>query len=185
MRLFAAAVALLSLASFASASPYRDDLVDYNINSNQNAQSPLEYSATKRSTYFASPPNWREIPFYTILLDKFADGDPTNNQVFENLWEHDHRETQLRFGGDIKGLASRLDYLQGMGIKAIWIAGTIFLNMPWQADSYSPIDFSVVDPHWGTLQDWQDFISQVHQRGMYLMLDFTVGTMGDMVAFQG
>ena len=138
MRLFAAAVALLSLASFASASPYRDDLVDYNINTNQNAQTPLDYSATKRPKYFPSPDNWREIPFYTILLDKFADGDPTNNDYFGTPYEWDWRETQLRFGGDLAGLAQKLDYLQGMGVKGIFISGTVFLNMIWQADSAYP-----------------------------------------------
>lgn len=137
MRLLAAAVSLLSLASLASASPYRDDLSDYNINTNQNAQSPLDYSTDKRSSYTASPTNWREIPFYTILLDKFADGDPTNNDYFGTPFEWDWRETQLRFGGDLKGLVAKLDYLQGMGIKGIFISGTPFLNMLWQADSAS------------------------------------------------
>ena len=135
MRLFSAAVLLLALASLASASPYRDDLTDYNINTNQNAQSPLEYSTPQRTKYTPSPPNWRAIPFYTILLDKFADGDPSNNDYFQTTFEWDWRETQLRFGGDLKGLLSKLDYLQGMGIKGIFISGTPFLNMLWQADS--------------------------------------------------
>ncbi len=135
MRLLQAAFSLLSLVSLARASPYRDDLVDYNINTNQNAQSPLEYSTTKRSSYFPSPPNWREIPFYTVLLDKFADGDPSNNDYFGTVYEWDWRETQLRFGGDLRGLLSKLDYLQGMGIKGIFVSGTPFINMLWQADS--------------------------------------------------
>jgi alpha-1,3-glucan synthase len=135
MRLISAALSLLSVASLVQASPYRDDLVDYNTNTNQNAQSPTDYSATKRSSYFPSPDNWREIPFYTLLLDKFADGDPSNNDYFGTVYEWDWRETQLRFGGDLKGLVSKLDYLQGMGIKGIFISGTPFLNMLWQADS--------------------------------------------------
>lgn len=57
--------------------------------------------------------------------------------------------------------------------------------MPWQADSYSPIDFSLTDPHWGTLNDWRDLIDEMHSRGMYIMLDFTVGTMNDFIAFEG
>lgn len=94
-----------------------------------------------------------------------------------------------------------------MGFRAIYIAGTIFVrplvpccllkqsltqlplapqvNMPWQADSYSPIDFSLTDPHWGTLDDWRDLIDEMHSRGMYIMLDFTVGTMNDFIAFEG
>lgn len=179
-------LSLLIAITAVHASPYRADLLDYNLNINQNATDPTQYQSTRQNTtYTPSPPNWRAIPFYTILLDKFANGDPSNDDYFQTLWENDYRETQLRFGGDIKGLASKLDYLQGMGIGGIYIAGTIFLNMPWQADSYSPIDFTVLDPHWGTIQDWVDFIDTCHARGFYVMLDFTVGTMGDMLGFAG
>jgi glycosidase len=74
--------------------------------------------------------------------------------------------------------------------------------MLWQADSnyhllsiledasnviagYSPLDFSVLDPHWGSVNDWRRVIDQIHARGMYFMADFTVGTMGDLIAFDG
>ncbi|CAL1704520.1 unnamed protein product [Somion occarium] len=180
-----ALLSLLSLASLGSAAPYSDELTDYNLNTNQNAQNPLEYSTNKLSSYHPSPDNWREFPFYTILLDKFADGDPSNNDYFGTTFEYDWRETQLRFGGDLKGLKSRLDYLAGMGIKGIFISGTPFLNLIWQADSYSPLDFTVLDPHWGTIADWRDLIDEIHRRGMYFMADFTVGTMGDLVGFDG
>jgi alpha-1,3-glucan synthase len=125
---------------------YRADLVSYNLNTNQNAQSVLEYEASRpNTTYTPSPTNWRALPFYTVLLDKFADGDPTNNDFFNTSFENDWRETGLRYGGDLKGLQSRLDYLYGMGVRAIFIAGTGFLNMPWQADS--PYLFSSCYPH--------------------------------------
>ena len=130
-----ALLSLLALAQWGVASPYREDLVDYNLNTNQNAQSPTDYSTTRRSSYTRSPDNWRSIPFYTILLDKFADGDPSNNDYFGTMYEWDWRETQLRFGGDLKGLVSKLDYLQGMGIRGIFISGTPFINMLWRADS--------------------------------------------------
>jgi len=193
----------LLLSTLAVASPYRADLVQYNLNINQNAQDPTQYFTNRsNTTYTPSPQNWRAVPFYTVLLDKFADGDPSNNQYFDSMYEWDWRETQLRFGGDLKGLASKLDYIQGMGIKGIYLSGTIFLNMIWQADSlsfpllfffylilphsgYSPVDFSVLDPHWGTIADWQQFIDTVHARGMYIMLDFTVGTLSDLIGFQG
>ncbi|KAH7889233.1 glycoside hydrolase family 13/glycosyltransferase family 5 protein [Phlebopus sp. FC_14] len=179
-------LASLCLATFSRASPYRADLAAWNLNVNQNAQDPTQYYTTRaNTTYTPSPENWRAIPFYTILMDKFADGDPSNNQFFGSDFEWDWRETQLRFGGDLKGLASKLDYIQGMGVKAIYLSGTIFLNMIWQADSYSPLDFSVLDPHWGTITDWQKFIDTVHARGMYVMADFTVGTLSDLLGFDG
>ncbi|KNZ71786.1 Cell wall alpha-1,3-glucan synthase mok13 [Termitomyces sp. J132] len=186
MRLFAALITLSFLALDTVASPYRDDLADYNLNVNQNAASPLDYTSSwPGGSYHQSPPNWRALPAYTILLDKFADGDPTNNDFFGTMFENDYRETQLRYGGDLKGLVSRLDYLYGMGIRVIFISGTPFLNMIWQADSYSPLDFTVLDPHWGTISDWRNTIAEIHSRGMYLMLDFTVGTMSDLIGFEG
>lgn len=90
-----------------------------------------------------------------------------------------------------------------MGIGTIFIAGTPFLNMPWQADSayivqftrcfylikycigYSAIDFSLTDPHWGPISEWVETIDMIHARGMYIMVDFTVGTMGDFIGFAG
>ncbi|KAJ3903941.1 modular protein with glycoside hydrolase family 13 and glycosyltransferase family 5 domains [Lentinula edodes] len=177
---------LTCIRTLVSASPYREDLVNYNLNTNKDATDPTQYSTTRQNTtYTSSPGNWRALPVYTILLDKFADGDPSNNDYFGTMFENDWRETQLRFGGDLKGLVARLDYLQGMGIKVIFISGTPFLNMLWQADSYSPLDFTVLDPHWGTWDDWVDTIAEIHARGMYLMADFTVGTMSDLIGFDG
>jgi len=74
------------------------------------------------------------------LLDKWIDGKPDNNDFFGLKYEYDYKETQLRAGGDAVGLADPrgLDYLQAMGYKAIYIAGTNFINMPWQADGEYP-----------------------------------------------
>ncbi|KIK71072.1 glycosyltransferase family 5 protein [Collybiopsis luxurians FD-317 M1] len=187
MGLLHKAVAALALFTcIVSASPYRDDLTAWNLNTNKDATDPTQYSTTRsNTTYTLSPPNWRSLPVYTILLDKWADGDPSNNDYFGTMYEWDYRETQLRFGGDLKGLVARLDYLQGMGIKVIYISGTPFLNMIWQADSYSPLDMTVLDPHWGTLADWVSAIDEIHARGMYFMADLTVGTMSDLLGFSG
>lgn len=141
MRLPLALYSLLSLLSLIVASPYREELVGYNLNVNQNASSPLEYDTTRpNTTYTPSPVNWRALPVYTVLLDKFADGEPANNDFFGTMFENDYRETQLRYGGDIKGLVSRLDYLYGMGVRTIFVSGTLFLNMIWAADSTSTFD---------------------------------------------
>jgi alpha-1,3-glucan synthase len=179
-------VAHATLAGICFGLQYRKDLVDWNLNTAEFATSVLDYDSSRsNTTYSPSPPNWRALPFYTVLLDKFADGDPTNNDFFGSVFEHDWRETGLRFGGDVLGLQHRLDYLQGMGIRGIFIAGTPFVNMPWQADAYSPIDFSTLDPHWGRIDDWHTLIDEIHARGMYIMLDFTVGTLGDFIGFEG
>lgn len=73
----------------------------------------------------------------------------------------------MRHGGDLKGLVDSLDYIQGMGIEAIYIAGTPFINQPWGADGYSPLDLSLLDQHFGDIQAWRDAITAIHDRGMY------------------
>ncbi|KAJ4474841.1 modular protein with glycoside hydrolase family 13 and glycosyltransferase family 5 domains [Lentinula aciculospora] len=179
---------LYHVFTFVNASPYNEQLTQYNLNINKTATSPLDYYTNRTNTsYTPSPSNWRSLPIYTVLLDKFANGEPSNDDFFKTPYESDWRETQLRFGGDLKGLSDdrMLDYLQGMGVGVIYIAGTIFLNEIWEADGYSPLDFSVLDPHWGTWNDWVQTIDAVHARGMYIMLDFTVGTMSDLIGFKG
>lgn len=97
--------------------PYDKNEVDWNLNTNQQAVNPLEYSGERENHKFTkSPDNWR-FPFYTLILDRFVNGDPTNDDANGTVFEHDVTSNQLRFGGDLAGLVDSLDYLQGMGIK--------------------------------------------------------------------
>ncbi|KAJ3818641.1 glycoside hydrolase family 13 and glycosyltransferase family 5 protein [Lentinula raphanica] len=186
---------LLSNVILVLGSPYNSVLTSYNLNLNKTATSPLDYYTNRsNTTYTDSPQNWRSLPIYTVLLDKLSNGDPSNDDFFGTPFESDPGSpgssgggTQLRFGGDLKGLGSDrvLDYLEGMGVGVIYVAGTGFLNEIWEADGYSPLDFSVLDPHWGTWDDWVAVIDKIHDRGMYFMADFTVGTMSDLIGFKG
>ncbi|CED84111.1 alpha--glucan synthase [Phaffia rhodozyma] len=183
-----ASLAGLVLSSFVQAAPYNETWADYNFNTNTNSSATILEYTTKRfganSSYHPSPTNWREHPVYTIMLDKHFDGEPSNNDHFKTQFEWAPQETQLRHGGDIMGLVNdrSLDYLQALGIEVIYVAGTPFLNMPWQADGYSALDFTLIDPHWGTVQDWANAINKIHSRGMYFIVDFTIGTMGNLIA---
>ncbi|KAG6856082.1 hypothetical protein H0H87_007521 [Tephrocybe sp. NHM501043] len=159
MRISKASTTLLFFTCAVFASPYREDLVEYNLNVNKHAASPLDYTSSwPGGSHHTSPSNWRALPVYTLLLDKFANGNPSNDDFFGTIFESDYRETQLRYGGDLKGLVSRLDYLQGMGVRVIFISGTPFLNMIWQADipgcfesdfdQYGDMDAFGVHPDW-------------------------------------
>ena len=87
------------------------------LNTNQTATNPLDYSGQwENHEYQPSPENWR-FPVYTIFLDRFVNGDPTNDDANGTAYEHDLISNQFRNGGDVKGLMDSLDYLQGMGIK--------------------------------------------------------------------
>ena len=96
---------------------YDQEQVQWNLNTNQDAVHPLDYSGEWNDHVFnPSPSNWR-MPFYTVMLDRFVNGNPSNDDANGTQYEHDITQTQLRHGGDIRGLEDSLDYLQGMGIK--------------------------------------------------------------------
>jgi len=178
---------LASLSALASASWYDEAEVDWNLNVNQQAANPLEYSAPPWDDghqYNPSPSNWR-FPFYSFFLDRFVNGDPSNDDANGTTWEHDVYGTQLRHGGDIKGLQDSLDYLHGMGIRGLYIAGSALLNEPWEADAYSPYDHTILDHHFGTIQQYREAIQAIHDRGMYVIFDNTMATMSDLFAFEG
>ncbi|KAK3676019.1 hypothetical protein LTR78_004211 [Recurvomyces mirabilis] len=176
-----------TLSTLVSASWYDEAEVDWNLNANKNAQNPLEYSIPDWPTgftYTPSPKNWR-VPFYSFFVDRFVNGDPTNDNANGTSWEHDIYGTQLRHGGDIKGLEASLDYLHGMGIRGLYLAGSALLNDPWAADQYSPYDHTILDHHVGTIQQYREAIAAIHARGMYVIFDNTMATMADLFAFKG
>jgi alpha-1,3-glucan synthase len=72
-----------------------------------------------------------------------------------------------------------------MGGRRLVSVHVCSLVVPITRPGYSPLDFSVLDPHWGTMQDWVNAIDEIHSRGMYIMLDFTVGTMSDLIGWEG
>ena len=104
---------------FSSSKALRYDpaFAQYNLNQNQTATNPLDYwGEWTGHQYHPSPSNWR-FPFYTLFLDRFVNGDPSNDNVNGTAYEHDLNSNQMRHGGDLQGLVDTLDYLHGMGIK--------------------------------------------------------------------
>ncbi|KAJ5666828.1 hypothetical protein N7462_011237 [Penicillium macrosclerotiorum] len=179
------AVILIRLAELGACWPYDEALIDYNLNENEEATNPAEYwGEWPDHDYYPSPDSWR-FPIYSLFLDRFVNGDPTNDNINGTMFEHDLNSNQMRHGGDVVGLVDTLDYLQGMGIKAIYLAGTVLMNQPWGSDGYSALDTTLLDQHFGTLQTWRDAITEIHNRGMYVIFDNTVATMGDLIGFEG
>lgn len=96
---------------------YDPSFEEWNLNTNKEATNPLDYTGTRTGhDYMPSPDNWR-FPFYTVMLDRWVNGDPSNDNANGTLFEQDIWSTQLRHGGDVQGLVDSLDYIQGMGIK--------------------------------------------------------------------
>jgi alpha-1,3-glucan synthase len=157
----------------------------YNLNENETATYPRDYwGQWGNHTYQTSPENWR-FPFYALTIDRYIDGDPTNNEANGTVFEHHWLSNQFRFGGDVAGIQSDLDYLQGLGIKAIYFTGSMMINMPWSADGYGPLDFTLLDGHHGDITEWRALIDDIHSRDMYVIFDTTMSTMGNLLGYEG
>jgi alpha-glucosidase len=72
--------------------------------------------------------------------------------------------------GDLQGILQRLDYLAGLGIKAVWIAP--FYPSPMADFGYDIADYCNIDRIFGTLADFDQVLQAIHKRGLKLILDF-------------
>jgi maltose alpha-D-glucosyltransferase / alpha-amylase len=79
--------------------------------------------------------------------------------------------------GDFPGLMNRLDYLQGMGVTAIWLMP--FQPSPFRDDGYDVADYYGVDPRYGTLGDFVEFTHGCKQRGIRVLIDLVVNHTSD------
>ncbi|GAC1366742.1 MAG: alpha-amylase family protein [Acidobacteriaceae bacterium] len=79
--------------------------------------------------------------------------------------------------GDFQGLIRRLDYLQGMGVTALWLMP--FQPSPMRDDGYDVADYYGVDPRYGTLGDFVEFTHGCKQRGMRVLIDLVVNHTSD------
>lgn len=108
---------------------------------------------------------------YFILTDRFYDGDPANNYQVE-------RDDLKKFhGGDFKGIAAKLDYLQDLGVTMIWIT-PVQQNVADGYHGYWIDDFYAIEPHLGSLADLQALTKDIHRRGMKLIVDFVINHTG-------
>jgi alpha-glucosidase len=71
--------------------------------------------------------------------------------------------------GDLKGVTSRLDYLNELGIDAIWLSP--MFRSPMKDFGYDISDFLAVDPRFGTLEDFDELVGRAHAKGIKILLD--------------
>ncbi len=133
---------------------------------------------------------------YFLLPDRFENGDTANDRgglKGDRLATgYDPERKGFYLGGDLKGLTQRLDYLQGMGVTAIWLA-PIFKNKPVQGPpgqesagyhGYWVTDFTTVDPHFGTEAEFKTFVDTAHARGMKVYMDIITNHTADVIFYR-
>jgi alpha-amylase len=118
--------------------------------------------------------SWRDAVLYFAITDRFADGDPANDQAVD-------RNAKGTFhGGDLKGLTEHLDEIADLGVTALWITPVVknidgFVTgsgMPdWGYHGYWGDDFTRLDPRFGTEAELKTLVDAAHARGMKVLLD--------------
>ena len=133
-------------------------------------------------------PDWRDQIFYFAVTDRFADGDPSNND--QGAGEYAAGQRSRYNGGDLRGLAQRLDYIRGLGATALWITPPVANQWLDPAGSYAGYhgywaeNFMQVDRHLGSLADYQALSHALHSRGMYLVQDIVVNHTGNFFTYR-
>ena len=150
-------------------------------------------SSASTANYRARLPEDEVI--YFVLPDRFENGDPSNDRggLKGDRLHTGFDPTSKAFynGGDLKGLTSRLGYIQGLGATAIWVA-PVMKNKPVQGSpghesaayhGYWITDFTRVDPHFGTDADFKTFVDAAHARGMKVYLDIVINHTADVIKY--
>lgn len=104
---------------------------------------------------------------YLIMTDRFADADPSNDQP-----GYDRSAPRGWHGGDFRGIDQHLDYLQRLGVTTLWLTPILSNGkMPESYHGYAAVDLYAVDPHFGSLADYQALVRDLHNRGMKIVFD--------------
>ena len=127
---------------------------------------------------------------YLIMLDRFSDGDPANNDPPQSRGIYDRQNKFYYHGGDLQGVIDRLAYLKDLGVTAVWLT-------PWYDNydhpnqielkegkpstgfhGYNPQDFYGVEEHFGTLPKLQELVAAAHRAGIKIIQDEVVNHTG-------
>ncbi|ADG11384.1 alpha-amylase [Caulobacter segnis] len=133
---------------------------------------------------------------YFLLPDRFENGDRGNDHGGPDRGPlvdgFDPTRAGFYHGGDLKGVTRRLDYIQGLGATAIWLA-PIFKNKAVQGapgresaahHGYWITDFTDVDPHFGTKADFKALVDAAHARGLKVYMDIVVNHTADVIQYR-
>jgi len=132
-------------------------------------------------------PDWRDQVIYFVMTDRFADGNPRNND--QRAGEFGAGQRSRYNGGDLVGLTRKLDYIRGLGATAVWITPPVAnqwanpSNDYYGYHGYWAQNFMQVDAHLGSLADYQRLSHGLHRRGMYLVQDIVVNHTGNYFSY--
>ncbi|MCF8367859.1 MAG: glycoside hydrolase family 13 protein [Bacteroidales bacterium] len=109
---------------------------------------------------------------YLIMPDRFANGNPANDNHPDMLEKADRSDPDGRHGGDIKGIANNLSYIKELGVTALWINPLVENNNPkYSYHGYAITDFYKIDPRYGSNTDYLNLVNKCHASGLKVIMD--------------
>ena len=136
---------------------------------------PLAARAAKLGKFQGLAP---EDVIYLIMPDRFANGDPANDEPVEARGTHDRSNPRAYHGGDLRGIREHLPYLKDLGVTTLWLTPILKNGAAQDYHGYGAVDLYAVDPHLGTIQDYQQLVAEAHKQGMKIFFDFVPNHVG-------
>jgi neopullulanase len=115
---------------------------------------------------------------YLIMPDRFANGDPTNDQPAEAPNSYNRANPRAYHGGDLRGIREHLPYLKDLGVTTLWLTPVLKNGAPQDYHGYGAVDLYAVDPHLGTINDYQQLVAAAHQQEMKILFDAVINHVG-------
>lgn len=115
---------------------------------------------------------------YLIVPDRFANGDPTNDEPAEFPGSHDRSKARAYHGGDLRGIRDHLGYLKELGVTTLWLTPIVKNGATQDYHGYGAVDLYGIDPHLGTLQEYQELVQAAHQEHMKVFFDVVPNHVG-------
>jgi glycosidase len=116
---------------------------------------------------------------YLLMPDRFANGNPDNDSSASTTEKADRNLPGGRHGGDIAGIIQNIDYLQQLGVTAVWPTPLCEDNdAAYSYHGYGQSDVYKIDPRYGTNEEYLQMSAELHQRGMKNIMDYVTNHWG-------
>ena len=120
-----------------------------------------------------------EDVIYLIVPDRFANGDPTNDETPDTEDVCDRTRPNARHGGDIQGIIDHLDYLEDLGVTALWPTPLLEDNARRVSyHGYACSDYYRIDPRFGDNALYREMVAEAHRHGIKILMDVVTNHCG-------
>ena len=108
---------------------------------------------------------------YLIVPDRFANGDPTNDEPAESSGAHERPRLRAYHGGDLRGIRDHLGYLKELDVTTLELTSLVKNGASKDSHGYGAVDLYAVEPRLGTLQECQELVQAAHKEHMKVFFD--------------